>query len=216
MEQRLVTKSAILSAPRARLAAVFAGALTLGASATASASPSYPAVVQDFFAIGEADDAPTCKLCHATDDGGPGRLNNFVGMYVRYDLGVEGGISKEDLRDALFRWGMRHDADADGVTDIEEMKSGANPNVLGEEPEEEKTEETSEEENGGAGTTSGEPKDEGRYRVKPGQKMGGCSYADVATEGGARDAAFLALAVLARRLFTKRRPKRAAGSLAAR
>lgn len=209
MEQRLLTKSAFFSAPRARLAAVFAGALTLCASATASASPSYPAVVQDFFAIAEADDAPTCKLCHATDDGGPGRLNNFVGMYVRYDLGVEGGVSDDDLKNALFRWGRRHDADEDGVTDLEELKSGTNPNVLGEDPEEEKTEETPEEENGGAGTTSVEPKDEGRYEVRRGQKMGGCSYADVATEGGARDAAFLAIAVLARRLLAKRRSKRA-------
>lgn len=208
MEQRLLTKSAFLSAPRARLAAAFAGALTLFASATASASPSYPAVVQDFFAIANA---PTCKLCHATDDGGPGRLNNFVGMYVRYDLGVEPGASAGALKGALFRWNPRHDADADGVADLEELKGGANPNASAEDPEEEPIEETpeEEEEGGGAGTASVVPQEKGGYRLKPGQKMGGCSYADVATEGGARDAAFLAVAVLARRLLTKRRSKRA-------
>ncbi|HEU4536751.1 MAG TPA: hypothetical protein VFS00_21655, partial [Polyangiaceae bacterium] len=92
MDQRLSTKRGFLSAPGARLAAAGAFALSVFASAPASASPSYPEAVQEFFAIAAT---PSCKLCHATDDGGPGRLNNFVGMYVRYDLGLEAGAGAD-------------------------------------------------------------------------------------------------------------------------
>ncbi|HEU4537456.1 MAG TPA: hypothetical protein VFS00_25230, partial [Polyangiaceae bacterium] len=111
------------------------------------------------------------------------------------------------VRAALFRWNDRHDADDDGVTDLEEMMGGANPNAEGEEPE---AEPPPAEASGSSGASSNEPSepDEPRFQVRPGQKMGGCSYADVAAVGGAREALLLALAALARRLATKRRAER--------
>jgi hypothetical protein len=98
---------------------------TLTASRPASATPSFPDVIQAELGLATA---PDCTLCHR---GAPrrGTVTTPFGRSAR-DRGL---VADDDgsLRTALRRLeGERVDSDGDGTPDIEELRAGGDPNLL--------------------------------------------------------------------------------------
>lgn len=94
---------------------------------TASASPTFPGVVQGELALAAA---PECTLCHTTPSGGFGTANTAFATYMR-SRGLRAGDAGS-LRGALAAsTAERRDSDNDGVSDLDELKRGADPNAAG-------------------------------------------------------------------------------------
>ncbi len=92
--------------------------------ATAQASPSYPAEVESQLGM---PCAPQCTLCHEGTPG-TGTATSAFATAMR-DRGLTGGTNMSALHAALQ--GMDADgvdSDGDGVTDIDELTVGDNPN----------------------------------------------------------------------------------------
>jgi hypothetical protein len=102
-------------------------AAVLLAALGARASAGYPTAIVEHLAIFYS---PPCSLCHVEGKTGPGTAETPFARSVRAH-GLEGG----DVRlvgialDALARDGI--DSDRDGVTDIQELLAGTDPNVKG-------------------------------------------------------------------------------------
>jgi hypothetical protein len=113
---------------RSRIAIV-SGGLLGGAlwSASAQASQPFPSAISD--ALGMPC-APNCTICHATEAGGAGTVVKLFGNAAK--AAGAGPISVDALRAALVK--MRDtqvDSDSDGVTDIDELSAGNDPNNAG-------------------------------------------------------------------------------------
>lgn len=103
--------------------------LSIGAVASvtrAYASPAYPGVIQSQLATARA---PECTICHATPSGGLGTATTGFATYLR-SRGL-GANDQGSLRTALEAMiGERHDTDGDGVTDLDALKAGQDPNGM--------------------------------------------------------------------------------------
>src|SRR5438128_7324004 len=102
-------------------------AVVLLAAQEARASPGYPTAIVEHLAIFYS---PPCSLCHVEGKTGPGTAETPFARSARAH-GLEGG----DVRlvgialDALMRDGT--DSDRDGVSDIQELLAGTDPNLAG-------------------------------------------------------------------------------------
>lgn len=89
-----------------------------------SASPIYPGIVAETV---NAKASPPCTTCHVTPTGGLGTATKPFAAYLR-----SRGLVADDetsLRTALAAAaGEAHDSDDDGVSDIDELRAGTDPN----------------------------------------------------------------------------------------
>jgi MYXO-CTERM domain-containing protein len=115
----------IFTARRAALLAHFACAAWTG---IASASPSFPGRLQEEL---DMPCAPQCTLCHRDTNGGQGTAVQPFGEAMK-NAGLR--LKQPDLipvaLNKLAEGG--YDSDGDGVTDVNELKEGRNPNQPGE------------------------------------------------------------------------------------
>lgn len=90
----------------------------------ARASPAFPGVIEEQFALGSA---PACTLCHTSPSGGSGTANTAFVSYLK-SRGLRTG-DEGSLRNALRALvGEKHDTDNDGIPDDAELKAGEDPN----------------------------------------------------------------------------------------
>lgn len=95
-------------------------------SAPALASLSFPPVIQSELGLVKA---PDCTLCHRTDAGGFGTVTRPFGRTMMSQLGLT-AANTAALRSALSGAdAAKFDSDDDGVSDIDELRMGTDPNV---------------------------------------------------------------------------------------
>jgi len=99
-------------------------AIGLAAPAVAFATPNFPAAIARDLQLASP---PACTICHATNEGGSGTVTKPFGKYL-----VSRGLvpfDENSLAGALAAAaGERHDSDGDGITDIDALKQGLDPN----------------------------------------------------------------------------------------
>jgi len=87
------------------------------------ATPDFPGVIQQQFGLARS---PACTICHATDAGGPGTVVKPFGIYLRSRGLVP--FDEASLRTALLAdLGERHSSSG-GLTDVDALKAGEDPN----------------------------------------------------------------------------------------
>jgi hypothetical protein len=87
------------------------------------ATPNFPSVIQQQLGLAQP---PRCTICHATDAGGAGTVVKPFGIYLR-SRGLV-AFDEASLRNALLAdIGERHSSSG-GVTDIDALKAGEDPN----------------------------------------------------------------------------------------
>ncbi|MBK7582947.1 MAG: hypothetical protein IPI67_22475 [Myxococcales bacterium] len=110
------------------VAAGLALAVGIVAPSVAQASPTFPPELQ---ADLDMPCAPPCTLCHRDSNGGVGTAVQPFGAAIK-----NAGLtlkSPEKLPKALARLEAESaDSDGDGVTDVDELREGRNPNTPGE------------------------------------------------------------------------------------
>lgn len=95
------------------------------AVAQGRASTVYPIEVEDTLMLSEP---PPCTLCHRNDVGGDGTVVTLFGRSMM-ELGATGDSNRATLREALLQSDSEGvDSDFDGVTDLDELRSGDDPN----------------------------------------------------------------------------------------
>jgi hypothetical protein len=107
----------------------FAGPLlaALTAGAIANATPSFPAMVQQF--VG-APSPPACTICHDNPSGGLGTVTTTFGMYLR-SRGLV-AFDESSLRTALMADAAeQHVSNGEGIPDIQALREGLDPNNPG-------------------------------------------------------------------------------------
>ena len=99
-------------------------ALALLAPLVSRATPDFPEAIDRDLHLSAP---PACTICHATNEGGVGTVVKPFGKYL-----LSRGLAPFDessLAGALAAaQGERHDSDGDGVTDIEALERGLDPN----------------------------------------------------------------------------------------
>ena len=91
---------------------------------SAQATPNFPAVVAS---VVGASVQPPCTICHNNPNGGLGTATTAFGTYMR-SRGVV-PYDENSLRNALAAAAAeKHDSNGDGVTDIDALKQGLDPN----------------------------------------------------------------------------------------
>lgn len=96
----------------------------LAAPIAARATPDFPeAIARDL----QLSAPPPCTICHATEAGGSGTVTKPFGKYL-----VSRGLvpfDENSLAGALAAAaGEQHDTDGDGVSDIDALRRGLDPN----------------------------------------------------------------------------------------
>lgn len=90
----------------------------------ARATPDFPDAIKQDLGLSAA---PPCTVCHASNEGGRGTVVKLFGKYL-----VSRGLAPFDessLAGSLAAAdGERHDSDGDGITDIQALKQGLDPN----------------------------------------------------------------------------------------
>ncbi len=95
--------------------------------AAAFASPVYPADIQTHLSL-SAPPPQSCSLCHVNGVGAVGTANTLFGKAMRAQgLVLENPTSLNTALDALAT--AKTDSDGDGMSDIDELKAGRDPNV---------------------------------------------------------------------------------------
>lgn len=115
--------TAYLSAPSLLGSTALAAAL-LFASPAAQASSAYPGAIATKYSVA----APQCTLCHNTPAGGSGTAVQPFAAAMR-GKGLTGGGATDLLQTLLDA--NTDDTDGDGVSDVDEIKAGGDPNVSG-------------------------------------------------------------------------------------
>ncbi|MBK8213428.1 MAG: hypothetical protein IPK71_06700 [Myxococcales bacterium] len=93
----------------------------------ASATPSFPGAIRGHLGLGEP---PPCALCHAGGQTGRGTVTTPFGATMR-SRGLV-AYDESTLRTALDALAAeKKDSDHDGVPDVAELTSGADPNAAG-------------------------------------------------------------------------------------
>jgi hypothetical protein len=99
-------------------------AVTALAPLAARATPNFPAAIARDLQLSAP---PACTICHATNEGGTGTVVKPFGKYL-----VSRGLAPFDessLAGALAAArGEHHDTDGDGVSDIDALQQGLDPN----------------------------------------------------------------------------------------
>ena len=91
---------------------------------SAHATPDFPGVVASFVGTSVL---PACTICHNNPNGGLGTATTVFGTYMR-SRGVI-PYDEDSLRNALAAAAAeKHDSNGDGVTDIDALKQGLDPN----------------------------------------------------------------------------------------
>jgi hypothetical protein len=114
---------------RQLIVALLCGALATFASTTASASATFPEALRKKLELDEiVGPGPGCQLCHNNDAGG---LKTAVKPFGRAVSAAGAmGASIPSLLAALDILDVDHtDSDQDGAPDIDELRTGADPNV---------------------------------------------------------------------------------------
>jgi len=87
------------------------------------ATPDFPGVIQQQLGLAQP---PPCTICHATNAGGVGTVVKPFGIYLRSRGLVP--FDEASLRNALLAdMGERHSSSG-GLTDIDALKAGEDPN----------------------------------------------------------------------------------------
>ena len=98
--------------------------VTVGAPLTARATPDFPAAIERDLHLSAP---PDCTICHATNEGGTGTVVKPFGKYL-----VSRGLAPFDessLAGSLAAaQGEHHDTDGDGISDIDALQRGLDPN----------------------------------------------------------------------------------------
>ncbi|HET6984586.1 MAG TPA: hypothetical protein VFI53_20750 [Myxococcaceae bacterium] len=98
--------------------------LVVGAPLAARATPDFPAAIARDLQLSAP---PPCTICHATDQGGAGTVVKPFGKYL-----VSRGLvpfDESSLATALAAAaGEQHDSNGDGISDIDALKQGLDPN----------------------------------------------------------------------------------------
>jgi hypothetical protein len=95
------------------------------ASSAALASDPFPGVIATTLSLSKA---PACTLCHASDAGGKGTVVQPFGRKMM-GYGLMSGDT-QNLVSILNKMRDTHDdTDQDGVSDIDELKAGTDPNI---------------------------------------------------------------------------------------
>ena len=91
------------------------------------ATPNFPAAIERELNLRAA---PGCTICHASDAGGAGTVVRPFGVYLR-SRGLV-AFDESSLHGALLAAaGERHSSSGTGVTDIDALKAGEDPNSPG-------------------------------------------------------------------------------------
>jgi hypothetical protein len=94
-------------------------------------SPNYAPEIQARLSLGAP---PSCTICHATELGGDNTVNKPFGVSIQR-LGAAGDNDLGALRRALSSADEEAtDSDGDGVTDLDELRDGSDPNRVDREP----------------------------------------------------------------------------------
>lgn len=98
-------------------------------SSSAFASAAYPVLVKQHFEVDTLPATPpSCTLCHQTDDGGNDTVVRPFGRAL-LSLGAKGNDAPS-LESALSQVESEGiDSDRDGVSDADELRGAADPNV---------------------------------------------------------------------------------------
>jgi len=89
------------------------------------ATPDFPGAIQRDLSL---PSPPRCSVCHATDSGGSGTVVQPFGVYL-LSRGLR-AFDESSLQNALLAAaGEKHSSNGQGVSDIEALKAGLNPNA---------------------------------------------------------------------------------------
>ena len=91
------------------------------------ATPDFPGAIQQQLGLAAP---PACTICHATDAGGAGTVVKPFGVYLR-SRGLQ-PFDETSLHNALLAdIAEKHSSNSSGVSDIDALRAGEDPNAPG-------------------------------------------------------------------------------------